>query len=129
VTLFFTAGGGYTYGNFNVDNSALYLKAATTNTGGAVPGIVLFGDRNWVSHGNRGVSFQFTTIQNDGIWYFPNIGVYMWQAPLSYYSYNGIVADNFYSYGSTSTLSVDYAPLGSFITGTPYHYEDGALVN
>lgn len=129
VTLFFTSGGGYSYGNININNSALYLKAAITTTGGTVPGIVLFGDRNWISHGNRGVSFKFTTIQNDGIWYFPNIGVYMLQAPLSYYSYNGIIADNLYYSGDTSTMNVNYAPLGSFITGTPYHYEDGALVN
>jgi hypothetical protein len=129
VTLFFTSGGGYSYGNININSSALYLKAATTNTGGTVPGIILFGDRNWISHGNRGVSFQNTTIQNDGIWYFPNIGVSMSQSPLSYYSYNGIIADNLYYSGDISTMNVDYAPLGSFITGTPYHYEDGALVN
>jgi hypothetical protein len=129
VTLFFTAGGGSSYGTVSASNSAIYLKAATTASGGAVPGIVIFGDRNWVGHGSAGLSFSNTPVQCDGIWYVPNIGVSMWQSPLSFYSYNGLVVDNLYMYGSTSNMAVNYAPLGSYITGTPYHYEDGALVN
>jgi len=129
VTMFFTRGGGSDYGSVNISNSQLNLKAPTGNSGGAVLGIVMFADRNWISHGSQQVSLTNTPVQFDGIWYMPNIGVSFSQSPLSFYSYNGLVVDNLYMNGGISNMHADYSPLGSFITGSPYHYEDGALVN
>jgi hypothetical protein len=134
VTLFFTQGGGYGYGTVSISGtngsstSFLYLKAPTTTANGGVPGISIFGDRNWVTHGSQGFSITYTNIYDDGIWYFPNTGLYLWESPMTFYSYNGLVVDNFYSFGSTSTFHTDYSPLGGSLSGSPYHYEDGALV-
>ncbi len=131
VTLYFTKGGGSNYGEISVTSSGIYLKAPTTTAGGGVPGIVMFGDRSWVAHGSRAAYFAYTDIQFDGIWYLPNIGVSFWESPISYYNYNGLVVDNYYQYGCTTVFHTNYSPLGGFgpLGGqSPYHYEDGDLV-
>jgi hypothetical protein len=104
------------------------LKAPTTSANGGIPGISIFGDRNWVTHGSKGFQISYTDIYDDGIWYFPNTGLSLVQSPITFYSYNGLVVDNFYSSGSTSTFHTDYSPLGGYLSASPYHYEDGALV-
>jgi hypothetical protein len=136
VTLFFTQGGGYGYGTVQVTGSSsssnttsgIYLKAPTTTANNGIPGIVVFGDRNWVTHGTQGVEIAFTQIVADGIWYLPNTGLYLWKSPFSYYNYDGWVIDNLYQFGGLTTFHCDYPNLGT-ITGSPYHYEDGSLVN
>jgi hypothetical protein len=133
VTIFFTQGGGAGYGSVSISQgsgtSSLRLKAPTTSSGGGVPGICMFADRNWITHGARGtgsgVSMVSTQVTMDGVIYLPNTGLYLWSSPITYYTYNGLVVDNLYDFGSTSTFHTDYSPLGSV---SPYHYEDGALV-
>jgi hypothetical protein len=135
VTLFFTKGGGSNYGTVQVSGSSsssnftsgIYLKAPTSSANGGIPGVVVFGDRQWVTHGTQGVQIAFTQIVADGIWYLPNTGLYLWDSPFSYYTYNGWVIDNLYQFGALSVFSCNYTNLGT-ITSSPYHYEDGSLV-
>jgi hypothetical protein len=131
VTLYFTKGGGANYGTvvvngtFGTNSSGIYLKAPTTSSGGSIPGIVVFGDRGWITHGSRGVQILYTQVTTDGIWYLPNTGLYLWISPFSFFNYNAILVDNLYNYGATATFHPGYANLGGV---SPFHYEDGLLV-
>ncbi len=139
VTIYFTQGGGSGYGtisasgpNTNVQagywpsgNYGIYLRAPTTTTSGGIVGICVWLDRNWVSHGTASISMSYMDLQSDGIWYLPNTGMTLWASFFTYYNYNGLVADNWYQWGSASLWQADYSTLGGW---APYHYEDGTLI-
>lgn len=109
----------------SISSYGLFLKAPTTSGLGGVPGVVMFGDRNWIDHGNQDVQFAFATVETDGYWYFLNTGLYTWETYFHYYKYNGLVVDNYYQFGSTNTFASDFSDLGGI---SPLHYEDGVLV-
>ena len=131
VTIYFTKGNGAGYGTVSIDGtygsstSGLYLKASTSSLGGSIPGIVIFGDRGWVTHGSASVRFNYTQVTTDGIWYLPNTGLFLWISPFSFFNYNAIEVDNFYNFGASVLFHVDYSSLGGV---SPFHYEDGLLV-
>ena len=103
VTMYFTKSSGHsTYANISIQNSNISLKAPTNSSGGGIPGVVFFADRNWVAHGSWGFSFNNTPINIDGYWYSLNTGVYLWSSPITYSSYNGLITDNIYQYGASS---------------------------
>jgi hypothetical protein len=126
VTLYFTAGGGFGYGTVNITNSALNLTAPTSSSAGGIAGVLMFSDRNWVDHGNQDFKIQNSTLLTDGIWYLPNIGLYLWQCGnFQGTHYLGLVIDNFFQFNGNTYGSADYSTLPG---GSPYHYEDGVLV-
>lgn len=122
VTLFFTKGGGYGYGTVLITNNSLTsqpanitLTAPTTNADGGIPGILVFGDRNWVPVNPvlpRDFGIQYGTIIGDGIWYMKNTGIGIgqslnWNCP----NYCGIVTDNTYIYASNVYWKANYSVL------------------
>jgi len=132
VTLYFTktsASPSYANVVINSDNTSglygVYLKAPTTSANGCIPGVVVFADRNWVTHNSQGVQITNNKIISDGFWYLPNTGLSMWIVQFGYYKYNGLVIDNIYQYSDGSYFNSDYSDLGGV---SPLHYEDGVLV-
>ncbi len=138
VTLYFTSGGGSSYGTISATgnpssggqySSNIILNAPTTSSGGGIPGIALFADRNWVAHGAYRLTFVNTYIEGDAIWYAPNIGISLTNCLYTDAAYAGLVVDSFYQFGSFngagSWISTDYTPIGGW---SPYHYDDGVLV-
>jgi hypothetical protein len=138
VTLYFTSGGGSGYGAISVTGSApsnsqfssnLLLEAPTSSAGGRIPGIAVFGDRNWIAHGSYGLRFVNTYVAGDGIWYVLNTGLSFNNCLYTDNNYSGLVVDSFYQYGSSNGaatwISTEYSVLGGV---SPYHYDDGVLV-
>ena len=126
VTFYFTKGGSYnTYNNITFTHSQFYLKAPTSSVSGGIPGIVMFADRNWVTHGSQGIQVSYSYIEADGIWYALNTGLYSWQNTWACYKYIGWDIDNLYYYLSTIHFATDYS---DFSGVSPFHYEDGVLV-
>jgi hypothetical protein len=132
VTLYFTKTSGspsYSLVIINSDSTTgsygVYLKAPTSSSGGGIPGVVIFADRNWVTHGSQGIQIVNNKIITDGFWYMPNTGLYMWIVQFGFYKYNGLVVDNLYQYSDGSYFTADYSDLGGV---SPLHYEDGVLV-
>jgi len=138
VTLYFTSGGGSGYGTISATgnpssgfnySSNIILNATTTASGGTVPGIALFGDRDWIAHGSYGLTFVNTYIEGDAIWYVPNTGISMTNCLYTDAAYSGLVVDSFYQSGTYngagSWITTDYTSLGG---NSPYHYDDGVLV-
>jgi Flp pilus assembly protein TadG len=127
VTFFLTTGGGYSYGNFNINNSTVTLSAPTSTAYGGITGIVVFGDRNWSNQGNQGVSISASYVTTDGIWYVLNTGIYNANSTLRGTSYLGLVVDNIKTTGATFTIPTpNYSTLtgGSPFEGSTY----GSLV-
>jgi Flp pilus assembly protein TadG len=96
VTLFFPHvanpdGPFVIYGASNVT-----LSAATDSSHGAIPGVVVFADRNWIpGYAEDFAIFQNSTIQGDGIWYLPAAGFSQSGSnSFSATNYTGIVANN-----------------------------------
>jgi Flp pilus assembly protein TadG len=138
VTLYFTSGGGSGYGTISATGSApsgtnfssnVLLNAPTTSSGGGIPGIAIFGDRRWIAHGSYGLTFSNTYITGDAIWYVLNTGVSFWDCVFTNSAYSGLVVDCLYQYGSFdgagAWITTDYTALGGV---SPYHYDDGVLV-
>ncbi len=122
VTLFFTKGGGYGYGKILITNnpataqpSNISLTAPTTDAQGGIPGILVFGDRNWVPLNPvlpRDFGVQYANLTGDGIWYMTNTGIGLgqslnWNCP----NYCGIVTDNTYIYASNIRWNANYSVL------------------
>ncbi len=118
VTMYFTQGGGSGYGTFKLQTSSvMHVNAPTDATGGGIPGVVIFGDRNW-SGGVRDFIFSDSTYQGDGIIYTTNTGINVSGGGLSGYNYLGIDAGSIYQYASTVSPSCNYSSLPG---GNPFH--------
>jgi Putative Flp pilus-assembly TadE/G-like len=123
VTLFFTKGNGAQYGQFKSGTTSgqpctMHITAPTTTSSGGIPGILWFADRNWVSTST--MDFQFDTndsFAGDGIWYFPNTGVYIWQNSLTAPNYSSFVTRNLYSYNTALYQNQNYSWLSG---GSPF---------
>jgi hypothetical protein len=76
VTLFFTQGGSSSYGQVTISGGVVVnLTAPNDATNGGIPGILMFGDRNWVST-SQNVNFNDSSaVTMQGELYFPNTGV------------------------------------------------------
>ena len=119
VTLFLTSStGAGGYGKFSATNgSTLNLSAPTTATGGTVPGIVIFGDRNWSessgpSPTTQDFTFNNSTLTGDGIIYLTNTGISCVTCTMQGTNYFGIVASNLNETSSGNiTLSSNFSYL------------------
>ncbi len=119
VTLFLSSSTGASgYGKFSATNgSTLNLSAPTSSAGGTVPGIVIFGDRNWSeSSGPSPTSQDFTmngsTLTGDGIIYLTNTGINCVGCTMQGTNYFGIVASNMSeTSGGNITLSGNFSYL------------------
>ena len=124
VTIFLTKGGLFQYGQFTMaQDSVLHMPTNVTlsaPTTGNTAGIVIFGDRNWVSTNSamfNDIQMSAATFNGDGIWYVPALttniqGVYgginsQWFTN----NYGGIVTQRLYSYSSTIHWYSNYSSL------------------
>lgn len=117
VTFYLTTGGGSTYGNLNIWNSTVTVSAPTSTANGGITGIVVFGDRNWVNHGNQGIQILSSYVTTNGIWYVLNTGLYNFVSTLRGTTYLGLVVDNINSSGTFTVPSPDYSSLSG---GSPF---------
>jgi hypothetical protein len=132
VTLYFTSGGGASYGQFQMNFSTVSLTAPTSSSNGALAGFVVFADRNWVATQAQDFRIYFSSMSGDGIWYMPTAGFYIWNANPSIYvegtvtgpHYFGIVADNLFEEGSNLNPRGDYSYVSG---GNPFRTQE-ALV-
>jgi Flp pilus assembly protein TadG len=125
VTLFFTQGGGGSYGSFKIQYSIVNLSAPTDSSAGGTPGILVFGDRNWVATNPQDFSVNTSTVYGDGIWYISNTGLYIWSSGvMTGPHYFGIVADNLY-YGGTYVIPLNNYSYVS--TGNPMRRLGGLI--
>jgi hypothetical protein len=120
VTLFLTKVGGTTnYGTFTVGtNTNLSLSAPTS---GSLTGVVIFGDRNWVTSSAatppQDVSFTGATLSIDGIVYLTNTGMSFTNGTLTSPNYFGMVVGTLTLSGATLTTHGNFAGLSG---GSPY---------
>ncbi len=125
VTLFFTTGGGASYGQFKIFSSTLSLSAPTDASGGGTPAILIFGDRNWVRTTSGDFQLHGTTFYGDGIWYTTGTGISLqncgtMQAP-NYLAFNTdssyIYATNMHPSGNFSNIPTGnpFRPLGGLV--------------
>ncbi len=118
VTLYFTKGGGSSFGTISMTNASVFKVSAPTDSSyGGIPGIVVFLDRNW-SGGSQDFSMVGCTYQADGVIYSLKTGIYDWQTGMTATNYLNIVAANMYLFGATARLSDNYASLPG---GNPLH--------
>jgi hypothetical protein len=120
VTLFFTSGGGFGYGQFYTSQAAMNLSAPSSNSGGALAGILIFGDRHWtLTNVLSGYDFLCTggTFTGDGIWYTTTTGLYFNSCPISAPNYANMVTDHLYLYGVTETLGGNFSNVSG---GNPF---------
>jgi hypothetical protein len=132
VTLYFTKHNSGSYTAVNLNSTTVTMSAPTTSSGGSIPGVVVFFDRGLVAHGSNSYLYvQSSTLTTDGIWYVPNTGIHLYNTNFSGPHYLGLVIDNIYQYLGTTYGSADYSTLTSAYPstgGSPFHYEDGVLV-
>jgi hypothetical protein len=117
VTMYLTKKSGISYGTFILYLSTWNVTAPTNSSAGGLPGVVLFGDRNW-SGGNQDFDLMFSTWAGDGVLYINNTGIYDYSTSMSAPNYLNIVSANMYSYASEVRPAMNYATLP---TGNPLH--------
>jgi len=108
VTLFFTTGGGSGYGQVVISGGVtVNLSAPLNSSSGGIPGILMWGDRNWDST-SQNVNFNGGSVSKmEGYLYFPTTGMIVSTGTLSSGSgnYLDIIADNLtVNGGATLTL-------------------------
>jgi len=125
VTLFFTQGGGGSYGQFSIYNSTINLSAPGDTSNSGVPGILVFADRNWVNTAAQDFIVWNTSFVGDGIWYLTGTGLLIYNCSNFYApNYLGLVADNAVFWGTEVIFSNNYS---SVSIGNPFR-TIGALV-
>jgi len=113
VTLFFTKGGGSSYGQLLISTlSTITLSAPTDSSNGGIPGILVFGDRNWVATAAQDFQCGASSITGDGIWYTTNTGLLFNACPISGTNYLAFDTDNLSTLGFPGvTLSSNFSNL------------------
>lgn len=120
VTLFLTkVGGTPNYGTFIVGTSTKLSLYAPTS--GSLTGVVIFGDRNWVTSSTalppQDISFSGATLNIDGIVYLTHTGMSFANGTLTSPNYFGMVVDTLTLSGATFTTHGNYSGLSG---GSPY---------
>ncbi len=115
VTLFFTKGGGANYGQLLIGTgSTVTLSAPTDSSNGGIPGILVFGDRNWVATAPQDFQCGSSSITGDGIWYTTSTGLLFTGCPISGTNYLAFDTDNISTIGFPGvTLSSNF----SYVSG------------
>jgi hypothetical protein len=119
VTLFFTTGGGGSYGQFIIENSSnVNLTAPTATSNGAIATLLVFADRAWVATGAQDFKLMNSTIQGDGVWYLTGAGLTVSSCgTFTGTDYLGIVADNTQFWGTYFEPENNYSNIP---TGNPF---------
>jgi Flp pilus assembly protein TadG len=118
VTIYFTTGGGASYGQFKVSNSTVTLSAPTASSNGALAAILFFADRNWSATASQDFQCLTSTFQGDGIWYLKSAGLEVYNcSTFTGNNYLGIVANNVFTAGSNMILLNNYTYL---LAGNPF---------
>ncbi len=118
VTLYFTHGGGSSYGQFKVTNTPMTLSAPTAASSSSIPTILIMNDPNWTQTAAQ--DFQFlsgSTNSGDGIIYTVGTGVEL--------SSSAFTATHYLCFDVDNLLLVSTAlkPLSNFTTvatGDPF---------
>ncbi len=118
VTLFLTGTPASGFGQFVIDgNSVVNLSAPLDASSNGVPGVLVFGDRNWMPSSPQDFQVTGATVTGDGIWYTTHTGITI---------SNTIWRPNHYFGMDTASLSVNGSNLifaGDFSTlaaGNPF---------
>jgi hypothetical protein len=125
VTFFITQGGGSSYGNVYMDHMYDAMSAPTSSSGGGITGVYLFYDRTWINHNTQNIYIGNSTVSTDGVWYALNTGMTFNYATFTCPNYCGLEVDNIYQNQASVYGYANYTPLSGV---SPFHYEDGTLV-
>jgi len=119
VTLFFTQGGGASYGQIVIQSgSNVTISAPNDTSSGAIPGVLIFTDRNWTHTNQNDIYFGNSTIRGDGIWYLPGAGLWMQSCgTFGGPHYMGIVADHLTTGGTIVNPTNNYSYV---VSGNPF---------
>jgi hypothetical protein len=127
VTLFMTKGSVFSYGQVIITGNPLVilggpsvvnLSAPTDSSNGGIPGVLLFGDRNWVKTTADDIQLTNCSFNGDGIIYFIRTGIYASACPIAAPHYFGMVVDNLQEISGSVHLSSNYS---SVVGGNPFH--------
>lgn len=122
VTLYFTQGGGSSFGTvtFGTSNSFGYtylnLSAPTDASAGGVPAIVLFADPAWTGVGK--IVFNTCYWVGEGIFYAKATPVSLWQTSMDHGTYFGMDVYSLYHFAQDLHLIPNFAALPG---GNPFH--------
>jgi hypothetical protein len=120
VTFYFTTGGGSSYGQVVISGGVIVdLTAPLSSSAGGVPGILMWGDRNWNSTAQN-VNFNGQSVTKmEGVLYFPTTGFILSTGTLtSNGNYLDIIADNITVNGG-ATLTLPVGNYSSLSGGNP----------
>ncbi len=118
VTLFFTSTPSSGFGQFTIDgNSHVTLFAPTDTSSNGVPGILVFGDRQWLPSGPQDFRVVNATIAGDGIWYTTSTGIAISNTQWSTSDYFGLDTASLAIANSNLTLTADFSGLAA---GNPF---------
>jgi len=125
VTLYFTHGGGSSYGQFKVSGTVMTLSAPTAASGGSIPTILIMNDPNWTQTALQ--DFQFLSSSSntgDGIIYTVGTGVEFSSSPFTATHYLCFDVDNLQLIGTaikplsnftTVATGEPFTPMGSLV--------------
>lgn len=122
VTLYFTKGGGSSFGNVVCGNTPFtqsafaYLSAPTDNSAGGIPAVVLYTDPAWT--GSGGIQFQGCNWTGDGVFYSKVAGIGIQYSTVGGTNYFGMDTYSFYDYQASVFIVPNYATLPG---GNPFH--------
>lgn len=122
VTLYFTQGGGSSFGNvlFGTNNvngdTYVNLSAPTDSSAGGIPAIVLYTDPAWTGSGE--LDFNTCVWNGSGIFYSKTATVFLWQSSMDQGTYFGMDVSSLYDYATDLHLIPNYASLPG---GNPFH--------
>ncbi len=118
VTLFFTSTPSSGFGQFIIDgNSHVTLFAPADTSSNGVPGVLVFGDRQWIASGPQDFQVLNATIAGDGIWYTTNTGIAVSNTLWSAGSYFALDTASLLVTSSNLTLAADFSGLAA---GNPF---------
>jgi Flp pilus assembly protein TadG len=111
VTLYFTNSSTVLgYGIVQIVSSTWNVNAATDNSLGATPGVIMMTDRAW-NGGNQDLQIRYSTWYADGVIYSMRTGLFGFALPMSAPNYMNVVAANMYSYDVEVRPSNNYSTL------------------
>ncbi len=118
VTLLLTQGGGAAFGQFVIDSSSkVSLSAPVDASAGALPGILLFADRQWAPTSAFDLQIRNSTVLADGVFYAARTGLSLTGSTLRPMKYLG------FNIAALSLASSQLAASGNFSsvsTGSPF---------
>ncbi len=124
VTLYMTSGPSTGYGQLLFTGTTVNLSAPATSGSGGIPGILVFGDRNWVSATPQDIKLTGCSFTGDGIVYFPRTGLYDSLCPIQAPHYFGMVIDNLSSPVGTIHLNSNFSSVAG---GNPFHPQESLV--